>query len=129
MTTLLITRDWEWECCGDDFALGSRVQWDVYPLPAGWDGPSDELAVALGPFADTLDGLQGHHGLSQYGVSGHVSGIHRVIAGEATESGEPEAVFQVSFREVRDAEGGIPGPPVVGWIVTVDAPIEPHDPH
>jgi hypothetical protein len=23
---------WEWECCGDDFKVGSEIEWDVMPL-------------------------------------------------------------------------------------------------
>jgi hypothetical protein len=24
--------EWEWQCCGEDFRVGSEVDWDVMPL-------------------------------------------------------------------------------------------------
>jgi hypothetical protein len=29
--------EWEWQCCGEDFRVGSEVDWDVMPLqPEEW---------------------------------------------------------------------------------------------
>jgi hypothetical protein len=47
--------DWEWECCGDYFEVGSEVEWGVMPLPqeerAWLDALGEELLDTVTHFA------------------------------------------------------------------------------
>ena len=66
--------DWQLQCCGDPFAIGSEVSWTVEPTTG--DGWHQYLAALLG--ADpgfTVDAIEDHHdqlpaGTGRYPVDG-----------------------------------------------------------
>ena len=73
--------DWQYECCGDPFAVGDEVTWTVEPTP-----PGDETLRAAG-----VEAYEDHHEMAESPtreVSGTVRGI---------------AILARQFRE--DAEG------------------------
>jgi hypothetical protein len=53
------TEAWEWQCCGEPFAVGTDVEWELTPVEA--DGRTF-LAKPLGTeIADQLTHYEGHH--------------------------------------------------------------------
>ncbi|MFB9645493.1 DUF6578 domain-containing protein [Microbacterium terregens] len=67
--------DWEWECCGDPFAVGDDVDFGVVTRD-----PSSVLAETLGAaLAATVDALESHHEAEFTDrVRGRVRAVHRV---------------------------------------------------
>jgi hypothetical protein len=56
------------QCCGEDFAVGSSVRWQVLPAAADW------IARLLGEgWGDTVRHAEDHHGDDD--VVGEVSGV------------------------------------------------------
>jgi len=50
--------DWQMQCCGEPFRIGSEVAWTVSEADGAW------LAGMLGPDAQgTVDAAEDHHGL------------------------------------------------------------------
>lgn len=48
--------DWQLQCCGEPFAVGSHVAWTLGPANV------DRLEVALGTQAGAIDLIEDHHG-------------------------------------------------------------------
>src|ERR1700761_1410621 len=89
---------WQLQCCGEPFAVGSRVSWTLAPAPR------EGAAVLLGDTV-TVDGAEEHHG----GVpddapvtAGTVTGIS---AATRPLSGSGEAAGPLAIQRVRRADG------------------------
>jgi hypothetical protein len=51
---------WEWECCGDPFAVGATVNWNLTPVDdAGKASFTELFAAEIGP---AITHMEGHHG-------------------------------------------------------------------
>jgi hypothetical protein len=72
---LIWADEWQFECCGDDFAVGGLVEWQLEPAD------SDYLAQVLGPeLASRVSWAEDHHvGEVTLEVAGHVRSIQRVF--------------------------------------------------
>ena len=56
---------WEWQCCGDEFAIGDEVTWGLLPASPSF---LDRLAVPLG--RETVSAIthdETHHGGAEFG--------------------------------------------------------------
>ncbi|MCP2636249.1 hypothetical protein K0817_006655 [Microbacterium sp. HD4P20] len=75
---------WEWDCCGDPFTVGDRIDLNVSREVRGW------FTEMLGPeLADSLDAIESHH--DEPGpdrLTGTVTAIHAVTL-EHAERREP----------------------------------------
>jgi hypothetical protein len=122
--------DWQMQCCGRPFAVGSHVVWTLGP-PA-----LDRLEVALGTDAGVIDLSEDHHGALPEGTpatSGRVTSIkavHRRLAPPPRDAraGPPAVHAGVTLRTVGHADGWEPQTPqsrFLGYIVqlhTLDGP-------
>jgi hypothetical protein len=80
---------WEWQCCGEDFSVGSEVEWDVFPLQ------HDERMYDLEPLgAELLDSIT--HTTSP---DEHITAKERQRA--VRTRGRVESLSAVYFRWVR----------------------------
>lgn len=75
MSELVYVSDWEIQCCGEDFAVGDRVEWPVLPVTG-----VEAYEPLLGPeVAPTLWGrYASHEDEEPPRVSGTVRGIRTV---------------------------------------------------
>jgi hypothetical protein len=74
MTRVWLTR-WEWECCGDAFAVGDDVDFGVATRDV-----ASQLSETLGPaLAGTVDAIESHHE-EEFSdrVRGRVTAVHTV---------------------------------------------------
>jgi hypothetical protein len=90
---------WQWQCCGDPFAVGSEVLWDVLPTPPQHKPYLSEL---LGPeLAGTIDFREEHHEDPRFQprlvpTRGRVESIAAVYCQRAPRAGEePRELFVV----------------------------------
>lgn len=87
---------WQLQCCGEPFAVGSRVSWTLAP------SPRDGITALLGGGV-TVDAVEDHHGGVPDGTSataGKVTGI-RVVYRPLGAGGEDPALI----RSVERADG------------------------
>jgi hypothetical protein len=74
MTRVWLTR-WEWECCGDAFAVGDDVDFGIATRDV-----ASHLSETLGPaLVGTVDAIESHHE-EEFAdrVRGRVTAVHRV---------------------------------------------------
>ena len=74
---------WQHQCCGEDFAVGSAVTWNVHEPDRAW------FATTLGPdLSRRLDAVEGHHAdRVDRVVNGTVGSIEAVHCAYDQESG------------------------------------------
>jgi hypothetical protein len=88
--------DWEWQCCGEPFAVGSEVEWGLMPLSS-----EDRLFLIEPLGAETVDGLthvETHHEdardpVQPVRVRARVEAISAVYWARAPHSGDDERVL------------------------------------
>jgi hypothetical protein len=67
--------NWQLDCCGEPFSVGSQVSWTV------WQGGHSWLAALLGPGASvTLDAVEDHHGKIPKGAVPTVGTVTSIAA-------------------------------------------------
>ena len=126
------TDEWEWQCCGEEFAIGSVVEWNLVPL-----SPDDRayFSKPLGDeIADDITHSETHHayGLTDddaqpITIRGRIGSIHAVYWESASLPGdEPYTVYPLKgtgVLEPRQTGGGgsepesEDGPEFEGYIV------------
>lgn len=93
---LVYLAPWEFDCCGEPFAIGDEVTWSIAPVVE-----REPLAVTLGTeLAREVDGFETHHDDETdrtRPVSGIVSRIRVALVELASTPADP-----VSFRPVLD---------------------------
>ena len=73
----MFVQDWQYECCGDDFAVGDEVAWTTRQPDTDW------LARRLGENeAANVTHTEEHHGSSHGNVAGKVTAIVAAFYGE-----------------------------------------------
>ncbi|MEV0372118.1 DUF6578 domain-containing protein [Streptomyces sp. NPDC050636] len=75
MELIVWVDNWQMQCCGDPFSIGSRVSWKLIDADKEW------LADVVGAHvADRIDGAEEHHGGSADDAitEGTVTGISAV---------------------------------------------------
>jgi hypothetical protein len=71
--TRVFVQDWQYECCGDDFAVGDEVAWTTRRPDVDW------LARRLGADeAARITHTEEHHGSSHGNVAGKITAIQVV---------------------------------------------------
>jgi hypothetical protein len=119
--------DWQMQCCGEPFAVGSKVSWTLRDTDAEW------LATVLGPDATMkVDAAEEHHGGAPDDapvVEGLVRSIAAVHCRYAPRPGENPRMFHPVpgsglVTEVSSADGwtrGQNGLEFAGYIVRLAA--------
>ena len=75
MQTFVWVTEWEQQCCGDDFGVGSSVTWTVVEH----EGANEWVVQLLGPtWGDRVKYSEGHHADEEATISGVVLAIHEV---------------------------------------------------
>lgn len=100
--------DWQVECCGDPFAIGSTVSWTVLPIT-----DPDWLSDVLGPErAATVDAAEDHH----TDAPDHLREITGVVQAIST------VHCEFAMRRPRDPQGlrPVPGTCVLNDVERVD---------
>ena len=105
MDAVVWMSDWQIQCCGDEFSIGSRVSWNLVEPHLEW------LTTVLGPKeAATVTYAEEHHGGEGIEGTGWVEAIREVhYQVTARPDGRPRTVYPVEgsgrFRSVRSADG------------------------
>jgi isopentenyldiphosphate isomerase len=102
--------DWQMQCCGHPFAIGSAVSWTIR------DADHDWLVAVLGPSAAaTVDAAEEHHGGdTERTVDGMVMSIAAVHCRyEPAANGDPKVLHAVAWTgtltQLDAADGWTPG--------------------
>ena len=119
---------WEWQCCGEPFAVGSEVEWGLMPIL-----PDDRSYLVDGLGSELVDGIthfETHHADLDEDprptpTPGRVASITAVYWARAPRSSEENVYYPVpgtAVLEARDRAGGSEpetddGPQFEGYIV------------
>ncbi len=122
--------DWQFECCGEPFAVGDRVEWLLLPIQ-----DREWFADALGPeLAEELDLHEEHHGGEPEGhprTTGTVTSIRAAFCRSGPRAGgDPGTHYPIPgtgrVESLRRADRGVipPCDPLgeqfVGFLVDLD---------
>lgn len=119
--------DWQMQCCGKPFAVGTTLSWKLRDPDPGW------LGSVLGPDrAITVDAAEEHHGAvaedDSPSVTGTVSSIETVHCRYAPQAeGDPRSLYPVAgsavIARVWSADGWTPDKGelrFVGYVVRLE---------
>ena len=102
--------NWEWQCCGEPFEVGSNVLWGLVPASEQF---KSELAKQLGEVADRLTHCETHHDMDDeirpIPIRGKVEGIYAVYWIRESQRDDPrvyESVPGTGVLESRETANG-----------------------
>ena len=101
----MFVEDWQMQCCGDRFDIGSQVSWTTRPcLDGSW------LTSIFGEGAERFTDIEDHHSLDDLRPMRYLSGVVRRIRAiwcsfAESSSGSIAVAGSVVMRERASADG------------------------